>query len=336
MGICILGLGISHGALDHILYYELENRRKELPETKQYGEWIRPLFFYINYLIIMIIWSALWDTQPQVAFWAFLVVSSYHFGEGDLDYIQGISGKMKIALYVSRGSLVVGLTLTCEPDVTLPIIQKLIVMDEILFRSLCKIALPFFIIQHVCALLLLTKRAFQHNLNKVPTEPFPTEHKILDRNVCIYEFFRSTLFIALFLSTNPLIGFSVFFGVWHSATTIWGTIKFLKIQKHPAFEPNMSISWKDMLSFYVLAAPFTCISILGMLVVYKSRSVVGLDTFDPALLWAVFIGCISVLTGSHMWILTAMHWAEVTLDPCNLGILFGREQANRRIKSKLE
>jgi beta-carotene 15,15'-dioxygenase len=334
MTISIVTFGIPHGALDHILYYELETIRNELPEKKKYGPFVHSLFFYINYLVIMLLWAACWDSHPDIAFWSFLLVSSYHFGEGDLDYIQGISNYFKLLLYFSRGVMIVGLTLTTQPRITLPIVQKLIEINPIGFIIVCDMLQPLVVIQHLIVLFLLFKRPVVL-LHHTSTQPFPIEPKAIDSKVCFYELMRSILYVSLYLFTNPLIGFSIFFGIWHSTETAWTMIKFLKTRRYPRFENSSSVTLKDIFSFYSLAAPFTIVSIAGMVTVYSARSVVGMDELDPYLVWAVFICCISILTGSHMWVLTALHWSNISLDPCNLGVLFGAEQAKKRIKSKM-
>lgn len=100
---CILVLGIPHGALDHILYYKLasgaipdsngsqdseafhhfgkdgENPSTELPITK--SEQSKIITFYGNYLAIMGLWAGCWAMFPDLAFWGFLTLSCYHFGE---------------------------------------------------------------------------------------------------------------------------------------------------------------------------------------------------------------------------------------------------------------
>ena len=97
---CIAILGIPHGALDHILYSALELQKRSLvgqsdslrekliPDEKddesrlfRYQSAIVATCFYLNYLLIMCGWALLWYFNPDLAFWSFLVVSSYHFGE---------------------------------------------------------------------------------------------------------------------------------------------------------------------------------------------------------------------------------------------------------------
>lgn len=330
MVFCIVILGIPHGALDHILYYALATQRKSLPDEKwkRAGAWIPALFFYVNYITIMMLWAALWDYKPNIAFWSFLGVSSYHFGEvliadkGELDYLTGISKPFSLILYFSRGSLLVGTTLTAQPELTLPIVQKLIEMEQHHFFALCDFARPWIIIQHAICLLMLSTAI----TNPAPLKrgPLPVKTSRVTHDVLLFEWSKSLLLLILFYKTNPLVGFAVFFGVWHSSSTIWSAIKYLK-NAHPSFQPSDSISIKDILTFYYLAFPYTAISLAGMFIMYMSSRWIDLD-IDPALVWAVFISSISVLTGAHMWIIAALHWRDVPLDPCNVSILFGKEQ----------
>jgi Brp/Blh family beta-carotene 15,15'-monooxygenase len=309
----------------------MEDERNELPENEKFGSWIKPFFFYGNYFLIMLLWTACWDSFPKIAFWAFLVVSSYHFGEGDLDYIQGLSQRFRYLLYLSRGTLVVGLTLTSRPHITLPIIQKLITMPKKEFHSQCIHLAPLIVLQHF----LLLGYLFFYNNNAVIDEnpkrpPFPPNPVGLNSNICKYELFRAFLFVMLFKHSNPLVAFSIFFGVWHSSTTINGAIKYLKRCKYPFFDSAEHINTVDVIRFYILAFPYTLISLSGMVGMYSAKSVVGWNEIDPAMAWAVFICAISILTGSHMWILGALHNVSVSLDPCNIGAFFGFRQAKKR------
>jgi hypothetical protein len=90
MILALFCIGIPHGALDHILYSALESARnkkrdvkvKSDSKNKNHSKWMIPVAcFYVNYLMIMIIWASVWYINSTIAFWAFLAISCYHFGE---------------------------------------------------------------------------------------------------------------------------------------------------------------------------------------------------------------------------------------------------------------
>ena len=73
----------------------------------------------------------------------------------------------------------------------------------------------------------------------------------------------------------------------------------------------------DFFYFYLLAAPYTIISLCGMFCLYFLATWMDTPAFtimqglDVLMVWAVFIGCISVLTGGHVWVLLGMYWPLV-------------------------
>jgi hypothetical protein len=69
--------GIPHGANDEWLYVkhsmEYSKHSQSLPQVK--------VKFQRIYLSIAFVWALLWIWTPVLAFWAFILVSCYHFGE---------------------------------------------------------------------------------------------------------------------------------------------------------------------------------------------------------------------------------------------------------------
>jgi hypothetical protein len=104
-GILVLGFGLAHGALDHILFYvtyqNSSSRKQDLvfagiansnspSVSKTYSDLnisylnhnIGPsVVFYSNYLFMMSAWAFSWYMYPFTSFWTFLAVSCWHFGE---------------------------------------------------------------------------------------------------------------------------------------------------------------------------------------------------------------------------------------------------------------
>ena len=83
--VLITFLGIPHGAIDHIIYYQICRQNpssrvhtQDLPGRSEIG-W--RLGFYWNYLLIMAVWAISWLFFPSCTLFVFLVISAYHFGE---------------------------------------------------------------------------------------------------------------------------------------------------------------------------------------------------------------------------------------------------------------
>jgi hypothetical protein len=74
---------IPHGALDHIVFYQLYYTRNfDKGKKSPNMAWIIPrIIFYFHYLSIMVLWSVSWQYQTSFTFLIFLALSAYHFGE---------------------------------------------------------------------------------------------------------------------------------------------------------------------------------------------------------------------------------------------------------------
>ena len=71
-------MGISHGALDHII-------GKKLLKLLNYKT---ILIFYIFYILIGIIVILAWLLFPKFLLLIFLIIASYHFGKEDSEFIN--------------------------------------------------------------------------------------------------------------------------------------------------------------------------------------------------------------------------------------------------------
>lgn len=77
----VLLLGVTvipHGALDHIVFYQLYNNQYRKDSFKGI---IHKVIFYAHYLSIMALWGISWQYQMSITFLIFLGLSAYHFGE---------------------------------------------------------------------------------------------------------------------------------------------------------------------------------------------------------------------------------------------------------------
>jgi hypothetical protein len=236
---------------------------------------------------------------------------------------------------MSRGALIIGLTMTCQPTVTLPIIQHLIQMPDSFFFSFSEIVPSIVCIFHFmtlwrlwCLVLFQSFPFSKSHHNSLESNFFPVHKELLSIDNLLIETLKSTLFTTLYLFLNPLFAFSLYFGIWHGLGCIHDFIQLLKQQQWAGFAPPLkqmyrsrsissietTVSIKEYLLFYQLAAPYTLVSIIGMGFLYLLWELVNqgqiVVNLKLSLVWAVFIGCISVLTGGHVWVVLGMYWPE--------------------------
>ncbi|KAJ3349210.1 hypothetical protein HDU83_000686 [Entophlyctis luteolus] len=335
--IITLVFGIPHGAIDHILYYQIF-LESQMCSTEEVSSSMAPSFswedlsrsksvsklktklsvglFYFNYFVLMMIWAASWAKAPLVTFWGFLVVSAYHFGEGDLHHLRESMVLPSMIVGFSRGLLLIGSLVTARPAITFPIISKVIGMEN-----------PTTLFPHAEII------RFVAVIQNLAIQTFHVLWYLNHLSVAakwVKELGKSAMFAILFNSVNPLIAFAVYFGLWHSLGSIADEIMFLKRRGNPLFSSSAppaqqgcasALTVNDFIQFYKSAMPYTLVSVLGM-AAFLAFDIVRMHAGSPetvhsllfevseTTLWMVFIVSISIITGPHMWVmnLVSRHW----------------------------
>ena len=174
-----------------------------------------------------------------------------------------------------------------------------------------------------CIVLLQSSpcKAFLRDDYRPPGVVFPSDKEILSVNNLIHETAKSLLFTYLYQLLNPLFAFSIYFGIWHGLGCIHDFIIWLKQNDWAGLKQNLleskeeNVSINDYIFFYKLAAPYTLVSIFGMGILYilwgLFRHDQNLIDLNLSLVWAVFIGCISVLTGGHIWCISVLNGGHI-------------------------
>lgn len=262
----VVVIGIPHGAIDHIMAEKVYGLDRTWKGTAQ---------FYGGYLGLMFVVGLLWLLEPVIGMLFFFAISIYHFGQADMeDFVT--PGSSGISWYLIRGTLVLGLILFSDTSVSYPIMAQALSMDPQVLAG----GLP----AGPGALLVLSTLYVVLLAAAVLTGKVIHGWRLLADSVLI---------LLLFLAAGPLIGFAVYFALWHSAGHIVEMQQFLKKKNRP-----MSLK-----SFYKSAAPFTLISLFGLAVLAGINHAFGLEDQFIALMFIL----ISVLTLPHMVIVDRMY-----------------------------
>lgn len=261
-------IGIPHGAIDHLISAKLFGTGSSLKGH---------LLFYSSYLIIMLILGLIWIFSPIMGMIIFLLISIYHFGQADMEEFL-ISRKGTPFWYILRGSMIILLIIFSETATTFPILKTAMNLDPETFSQLESVSLHIasttLVIYFIAILILIASG------------------RVRSPGILIIE---SLVLVLLLLFTGPLIGFAVYFAVWHSAGHIHEMRQFFISRGE-----KMSI-----MRFYKKAAPFTLISLFGLfLLVIMQNALSAQEQF----LTLMFI-LISVLTLPHMLIVDRMYAA---------------------------
>ncbi len=259
-------IGIPHGAIDHIMATELYGLKSSLKDH---------LLFYASYLLIMLFIAVLWIFTPVAGMILFLLISIYHFGQADMEDFLNKSAPGYI-WYSLRGILIIGLIVFSDTSTTYPIIAEAMRMDlSALEQFMPNASFSVIILLSTYTVFLMwgiLQNHFNQNLR------FATDTVIL---------------AGLILITGPLIGFAVYFALWHSIGHVNEMKEFFETKKK-------SLSFTE---FYKKATPFTLVSLFGLVILYGINQLLQLEGQFITLMFIL----ISVLTLPHLFIADRMY-----------------------------
>ncbi len=260
-------IGIPHGAIDHIMAAEIFNIELKLKDQ---------LLFYGSYLLLMFILGAIWIFFPIAGMVIFLIISIYHFGQADMEEYLKEGTSLTWFWHIIRGLYIILLIIFSDISITYPILEQAMNITEgslsIMISDHTIVIYISLFIYLVITVLGFMKGAFSSNW--------------------LYIADTITL-LALFYFTGPLIGFALYFAIWHSAGHINEMREYFKTK-------NKSLS---IFKFYKLSFPFTLISVIGLLILVYIQNAFGVQDMFLTLMFIL----ISVLTLPHMLIVHKMY-----------------------------
>jgi Brp/Blh family beta-carotene 15,15'-monooxygenase len=249
-------LGIPHGAIDHVLFAE-KKRKKSLP-------------FHLLYFGLMGGYVVLWLILPVWSMALFILLSAFHFGQSQFSDIKLWAKWQSSILYASWGiSLLSGLLLYNHlelmelfrqaPDLEfLTIIFNPELLQGVLIGS------------SAVSLILFLRAYFEKRIKS---------HRL------ITELFSFGILHLCFFIMPLLLGFTLYFTLWHSFKVLNEEFTFLK-QSRKKF---------SIKKFLVLITPFSLMAILGLLLLIGISELLPYD-FSSILILFILI---SVITLPH-------------------------------------
>ncbi|MFN7116983.1 MAG: Brp/Blh family beta-carotene 15,15'-dioxygenase [Saprospiraceae bacterium] len=264
--VLIILLGIPHGATDHLIFLQLS---RPLTGTKNLD------YFYPYYLLLMALYGLVWWLSPTFAFGIFLTISVYHFGQSNWAEII-FPDKISAALtYLCWGSFVLFLPILWHFAAAAPIIG--IITGKAVpslapgwSTTICLtlLTLNVWLVFYWWTKGVLTVRLLQRELMNLLT------------------------LSALFFSTPLLLGFAIYFVVWHSLGSANDQIHFFKTRRS-------AYSWKHYLR---QTLPLSVVAIAGLGFLYWLKTLLGLQPHIGILF--IFI---SVITLPHMILMDQLY-----------------------------
>lgn len=273
-------LGIPHGSVDHLVGGRSGGQRFDRR-------------FHARYVALVIAALFVWVVAPTVALVGFILLSIHHFGQSDLAWCR-LPPRSQLAVQWSRGLLLVGLPLVGHLDVVAPTVERLGGGRPDEWSWLAGHAAVWSVVLVVQHLLIgIVSIGPARRRGRTAAVPSSLDDALIRR-----EAVGVAVLVALFVSADPLVGFAIYFGLWHSL----GHVLVLRAAIADRRRVDLPrISWSE---FGRLALPRTSVAVLGVVGIVVGLA--AIDRIDDAV--AVLFVLVSALTVPHLVVVERM-WA---------------------------
>lgn len=208
----IILLGIPHGASDYLVF-----RLFVKSDQPQSVKWT----FYGYYLGAIVGYGLLWYLYPTLAFALFVLVSVYHFGQSHWHTVKFVNRWQARLLYLLWGGFVLGFPILIHHEEATAIVTEITGKAYVLNDGLRRVLIGLSFFGNVVVL---------SHLN---------EQSILSDDAFAGELVNLCLLAALFSFTPLLVGFSIYFVVWHSLAATLDQIGIFRRMYKGAYSSQM-------------------------------------------------------------------------------------------------
>ena len=256
----IFSFGILHGANDLELINQMESVRKV--------KFVKILAVYIFMILLSVL---LFMQIPFFALMLFILVSSYHFGEQNWQKILRKCDKLiSRLLQGSYGLLILSALFYFNIDETQKIINK-ITHVTIIESQFLLIFLAATLLYVVLSILILIRK-----------------------NELLVSFIEQSFYIlilcVIFKVANLILGFAIYFILWHSIPSLHDQIKFL----------HGSYNIENFKKYFKSAFWYWIISLFGIFILYFLSN-------DMAIFDALFFSFLASITFPHFIVILKMY-----------------------------
>jgi len=256
----IFSFGILHGANDLQLIQQLNLKQNKISVKKT----------LIYYTFIVLTGVLLFYYLPFVALLIFIIISGYHFGEQQWQSLANFDKKwFSICFQFVYGTFILFLLFN---------FHQLEVQNIIL--EITTVNIPTFyivLLLKVFGIALLLQILYLY-----------IYIKSLRREI-ILEVFHLLVFSILFMSSNLIWGFTIYFIVWHSIPSILDQIKFLHLDV--SFK-NFKLYFKSGFLYWIASL----IGIAGLYFIFKDEKIFN----------ALFFSFLAAITFPHFLVILKM------------------------------
>lgn len=256
----ILTFGILHGANDLLILQNLITEKLAISFSKM-------LFYYV---LVVFLGGFLFFVVPSLILIFFILISGFHFGEQQLDYLDSkIQTKTLLLIRTSYGLVVLFLLFAVHPK------EVQLIIGEITSHN--------FPIHYIKFGLILVLIVFVISLLYLYFKTDTSKYKIM------LEIFYLVVFAIIFRVSSLIWGFAIYFIVWHSIPSLIDQIKFL----------YGDLSKTNSIKYLKSAMPYWIISITGLSLFYFIFK-------DIKLFNSLFFSFLAAITFPHVLVILKM------------------------------
>jgi len=252
----VLTLGIVHGANDLLILKKNEQNKRRFFRS------------VAGYLALIGLCVVSFFINPFISLLLFILLSAYHFGEEHFEDKIGGPSWLSYAVYLTYGLLIFLMIFNENINQVNTIVSDL-------SRNVFSQQMILYVLIGVVVLLIslflygfFKKYTFRMNLYK--------------------EVFYLVLLYLVFKTTSLILGFAIYFILWHSIPSIINQTEYI----------SGNVSKKSFLHYFKHASPIWLLSIIGMIVLYLY--------LDQSLFSSVIFLILFAVTAPHAWVMFRM------------------------------
>lgn len=252
----VLTFGIIHGANDLLIL-----KRKELKPSRFYKS-------LVYYSLLIVICIGFFVVNSYISLLLFIVLSSYHFGEQHLEEKIKAPYFITFFIFIFYGLIIFSIIFLENLSEVDKIVLDL--TGSVFSKEVITISLVFSSVATVLLMAYCYIKKYFRNIN------------------FIKEIFYVILLALVFKACSLMLGFAVYFILWHSIPSILDQTKYL----------SGKTSKFDILNYFKSAGPIWILSLAGLTTTYY---LVDEKFFDSVIFLILF-----AITLPHVWVMYRM------------------------------
>ena len=255
--VMVISVGILHGANDLLILSTKDQKDKKR---------IKNLLIYVGIILLCLV---IYLLSSFVAIVLFVVLSAYHFGEEHLSHKINVNFVFNAVYFLSYGLFIFALLFyQSMSDVD-------VIMTELTGRTFSKIQIEITLI--VSAIFLSTASVYLILMKRNESLLF------------LREFLYLVLLFLVFNTSSLILGFAIYFILWHSIPSIIHQIEFI----------SGNLNKRNVVAYVKKALIYWVISIAGLLVLYQLLP-------EIKILATVVFVILFAVTAPHTWVMHRM------------------------------